>query len=271
LASILAELGELKEAERIAEGALTEIRNRIQPYSPDYALLSQEGWTMILLRAIKQNKFGVEKNIELEYRNRWEKLRIYRCDPWMEIDLLKSIVHGPMPRSIPEKEIKKKFFPGKVIVSHHLSTGLSFTSYRPAFAFLRIFEEGALPIKCGIISMFSDAVVNSAKWIEPFAPFWSINSMIRSGEDEKVTEWFNEVRVATFNQDEVNLLRHIFINSLKQSIRSLRNNPQQISISRKSFAQRHAKIISELLSYLCSRFSIEELNEIFNLTLEMYK
>jgi len=39
-ASILAELGELNEAEKIAEEALTQIRSRLQPYSMDYSLLS---------------------------------------------------------------------------------------------------------------------------------------------------------------------------------------------------------------------------------------
>ena len=200
-ASLLAELGDLKEAEKIAEEALAEIRTRIQPYSPDYTLLSQEGWVMVLLRAIKHNKYGDEKEIEVEYRNRWEKLRIYRCDPWQDIKLLISILKGPIPISAPEKEIKKQFFPGKVTVTHHSSSGLNISDVRPAFAFLRMFEGGALSMKCGVVDMFSDAAVNSAKWIEPFAPFWALSSMVRTAQDKKVKEWFNNVRMATLTKN----------------------------------------------------------------------
>ena len=49
-ASIFAELGNLDEAEEIAERALQKVRSQIQPYEIDCLTLSQEGWTMYLLK-----------------------------------------------------------------------------------------------------------------------------------------------------------------------------------------------------------------------------
>ena len=71
-------------------------------------------------------------------------------------------------------QVKKAFDPRRMTVTHHIRSGGSISGFLPAFAFLRMFEEGAVPMKCGMFNMFSDAVVNSAKWIAPFAPLWSL-------------------------------------------------------------------------------------------------
>lgn len=269
-ASILAELGELKETEKIAEGALTVIRSRLQPYSVDYSLLSQEGWTMVLLQAIKYNIRGTERDFVGQYRDRWEKLGAYRCDPGPEIEILKAIVNGPRPAPTPEEEIKKEFDPGRVTVTHHLSSGLHISVFRPAFAFLRMFEEGALPIRCGAVIM-SDAIANSAEWIAPFAPLWSLSSMIRMGKSKEIKEWFDRVHVASLTQDEVDYLYHLFIDSLTQAIRDLVGSLQQIGLPKMSFSQRQVMLLPELLSRLCFRLSIKQLDELFKLAINMYK
>lgn len=88
-ASILAELGELDDALRIASNALYEIRMRIKPYEVDYEVLSQEGWTIVLLRVIKQ-ALSFKKETEAadeDFRNRLDTLSNYKCNPYNEIDL----------------------------------------------------------------------------------------------------------------------------------------------------------------------------------------
>jgi hypothetical protein len=137
-ASILAELGELKEAERIAEGALSRIRSQIQPYSIDYSLASQEGWIMLLLKAIKSNKLDKDEDFVKQYRDRWEQLRTYRCNPIPEIDRLELVLNGPRPSHKPEKETKKEFDPDRITVTHHIRSGWNISEFLPAFTFLRM-------------------------------------------------------------------------------------------------------------------------------------
>jgi hypothetical protein len=270
-ASILGELGELKEAEKIAEESLSEIRSSLQHYSIDYSLLSQEGWAMLLLKAIKGNKLDEKEDFVKQYRDRWEQLRTYRCNPFPEIDRLELILNGPRPSPKPEKEIKKEFDPGRRIITHHIRSGWNISEFLPAFAFLRMFEEGAVPMKCGVSNMFSDAVANSAKWIESFTPLWSLSSMIRTDKEKEIKEWFDRVRIATLTQDEVDHLNHIFISSLTQAIRHLAESPQQMDLAGTSFSQRQVTLISEMLSRLCFRFSAGQLDQLFKLTLEMYE
>jgi len=267
-ASILAELGDLQEAERIAEEALAKIRSRLQPYSMDYSLLSQEGWAMVLLKGIKDNEWGAEKDFVGQYRDRWEKLGTYRCNPWPEIERMRLVLEGPLPAPVAETIRQKTFDPGIETVTYRWSSG---SSTRPAFAFLRVFEEGGLPIRCGLVNMFSDTVLNSAKWIAPFAPLWSLSSMIRTGKEKEIEAWFDRVPIATLTQDEVGHLNHLFINSLTQAIKHLAGKPQQISLIEPSFSRRQVTLLSKLLSRLCFRFSIEQLVQLFQLTVDMYK
>ncbi|MHC1574414.1 MAG: SIR2 family NAD-dependent protein deacylase [Candidatus Methanogasteraceae archaeon] len=271
-ASILAELGELKEAERIAEDALTEIRSQIQPYTIDYSLFSQEGWVMLLLSAIKHNEFDTKIELEAQYRDRWAKIEAYRCSPWPDIDTLELILNRPRPVRRPEKGLT---------ITCNTPSGLNIPSdILPSFAFLRMFEEGAVPIKCGYFTISSyAAVVNAAKWIAPYAPFWSFSSMVRAGSPgmvrfggkEGIWEFFDRVRVATLTQDEVIHFSQICANSLRQAIRHLEGNPQQINLPEKRFLKDQVQLQSEFLSRLCFRFSIEQLDQLFDLTVDMYK
>lgn len=277
-ASILAELGELKEAERIAEGALSRIRSQIQPYSIDYSHISHEGWAMLLLSVIKHNEFNTkrerEDKIELEeqYRDRWAKIEAYRCSPWPDIHTLELILDRPRPVRRPGDGLT---------ITFNTPSGLNIPSdVLPSFAFLRMFEEGAVPIKCGYFIISSTAtVVNAAKWIAPHAPLWSFSSMVRAGSigmvgfggKEGIWELFDLVHIATLTQDEVVHFSQICTNSLRQSIRHLERSPQQTNLPEMKFSKDQVQLQSEFLSRLCFRFSIEQLDQLFDLTVDMYK
>jgi hypothetical protein len=58
---------------RVAEAALSRIRSRLQPYKTDYALLSQEGFVMMLLKAIGTSVRPFQTTGE-KFRARWDKL-----------------------------------------------------------------------------------------------------------------------------------------------------------------------------------------------------
>ncbi|MEA1866044.1 MAG: SIR2 family protein, partial [Euryarchaeota archaeon] len=262
-ASILAELGELKEAERIAEGALSRIRSQIQPYSIDYSLVSQEGWVMLLLKDIKRNEFKMD--FEGGYRDRWAKIEAYRCSPWPDIDTLKLILNRPRPVRRPGE--------GLTITFSTLLSGLNIPSdILPAFALFRMFEEGAVPIKF----VDGNTVLNSAEWISSFATRWSFSSMIRAGPIKLggkggIEEWFDTVRVATLSQDDINYLDKICANSMRWALRHLGENSQNLNEPKIRFLKDRVKNQSELLSCICFRFSNNRLDQLFKLVLDMYR
>lgn len=149
-ASILAELGNFKEAEEIAENALEIIRSRLRPFVTDYALLSQEGLVMSLLRAVKlqvriQRRAAGDLKDKDGYSLRWSQLETYGCNPWKERRVLELAVSAPAPKLRTGKELIRGFDPGHVTVSSHHMSHDYFYEYRPGFALLRFFEEGGIP------------------------------------------------------------------------------------------------------------------------------
>nr|MDQ3820482.1 hypothetical protein [Acidobacteriota bacterium] len=269
-AAVLAEIGEIKEAERIAEVALNEIRSSLQPYRIDYSLLSKEGWTMLLLHMTKGTKFPRDESDNIsQFGNRWEKLRIYRCDPWLEMEILSSVVKGSDFGPRPEREIKKQFDPGMVRVWELHSYEPRYFELQPAFAFLRMFEEGALPVKVGFSTIMGDAVTQAAKWVGSLTPFWSLSFMIRRGDKEEVEEWFNRVRVASMSDEEVLHLHELLMPPFKQAVQHLVENRQGL-IKERNLLTRNIGLLSELVSRICFRFPVEQLAETLSLSIEIY-
>lgn len=91
-------------------------------------------------------------------------------------------------------EIKKGFDPGMVTHSFGFSNGISFSL--PSFAFIRLYEEGALPMTCGSITMFSKDLGLAAKLIFYDAFDRSICSLLRA-KNEEIIDLFNRVYIAT--------------------------------------------------------------------------
>ncbi|NIA09633.1 MAG: hypothetical protein GWP10_07875, partial [Nitrospiraceae bacterium] len=216
-------------------------------------------------------KWSAKSNFLDLYRDRWEKLGNYHCNPWPELELLTSVVEKTPPAPALTERIEKGFDPGRLTIAHHFYSGLHIISdIRPAFAFLRILEEGALPPTCGMVSMFPDAIVSAAKWIAPFAPLWALSSLIRSGEI-KGPEWlFSRARVAVLSQNNVDHFYALFTNSLTQGMQYLNGITPRDTMLKARFSRQQLEISAESLSRICFRFSPAQIDKLFKLAVDMY-
>ncbi|MGK7392593.1 MAG: SIR2 family NAD-dependent protein deacylase [Candidatus Cyclobacteriaceae bacterium M2_1C_046] len=94
-AGLLAELGDLKGAKEIAENALQNIRKslHLEPVTNNYSFVSKEAYSMQLLKYIKdailinERHYTGIKEQALEYNERWNILKSYKCDPWEELKI----------------------------------------------------------------------------------------------------------------------------------------------------------------------------------------
>lgn len=174
----MAEIGELDRARQLGEEALSAIRSQFFPGETNYTLLSQEGWTMLLLRGIRMNKVGEESGYLDQFTDRWTKLATHRCNPWLEIETLETIVKAMMPltdvRNITNPGMRKITKPGYYSsterVSYTIAGETAYAKLQPAFNFLRIFEEGGIPVRAGATALFTDAALNAARCIHAFSP-----------------------------------------------------------------------------------------------------
>lgn len=271
-AAILAELGELAKAGQILRVTLTQLRSHLHFNIDDYALLSQEGWTMYLLHLISHSNLEPLDNVLTEEsRSRWERLGHYRCNPLPEIERLRACVSTPAPRSTPQFERARAFDPGRVTNTMHLSSGQDFDRYRSAFSFLRLYEDAGVPITCGFTLVYSKEIANASNVIEDIAPYWSLNALIRSRENDHINMRFNRAYIAALKQEQVNKYRSLLFDSLQKSVKYLIENPSINHRIQPSFPYRQVTVLSEILSRLCIRFSPSELLELLETTNEMYK
>jgi hypothetical protein len=268
-AAILAELGNLTEAQQIAEKTLDNIRSRLHPLATNYAILSQEGWVLLLFDAIACGiSFQKHETRRTRFRERWGELDKYGGNPWRELELLKLAVSGEPPRETAAITVRRDFDPDRQTVSRHFSSEPPAWKCVPAFALLRLYEEGAVPLRCGRLSIFSEEASRAADWIAPYAPLWSVSTKIRADKVEGLKAAFPRIRVAALTSEEVN------------NFYTLSKPPVEVALSH-SWKDGHEastdlsyRIINgstEILSRLYFRLTQDQQEDVFSVACRMYK
>lgn len=270
-ASILAEVGERKEAERIAESALNSIRSRLQPYLIDYTLLSQEGWAMYLLSLIRSDAdLGSPENWENwspQYRDRWEHLETFRCSPDLELEYLSDKISGSPPKPKPPSEQRLGFYPGTTSTTYNFNNPEDFLySIFPAFNYLRILEEGGIPVKCGMTIPYISAS-KPAAWIRPFAPFWSFSCVLRAQNSTELQNCFSFIYLSALEQIKID---HLY-SWLLSCLNSYSNKLAQGQLLERRSEREISKMLIELTSRICFRFTEEKLDQILSISLSLYR
>jgi hypothetical protein len=126
-------------------------------------------------------------------------------------------------------------------------------------------------MKCGAFAVYPDAVVNSARWVHPFARQWAVSSLIRSERHEEIERQFSRVSIATIGQPDIDYFSATYSRALIQAIDELSKRPDQLNLRSPGFSQRLIPTLSNLLSRLCFRFSADQRRELLDLTLMMYR
>lgn len=264
-AAILVEIGNFAEAKTISEQALSNIRSRQQPYTIDYLLLSQESWTMILLEVIEHREW-YNPNAEVikeRHRLRRSKLGEYNCDGWLEFSFLSNAIVQMEQKSSSAKEIGSDFDSGAFTVTYRFGAQkYSLPRLRPAFELLRLFEEGAIPVRCGLSSVFPESVVQAARLIMPIAPLWSLSFIIRTFKQNEIEKTFDSALIARLDQEYVDHLGTVLASALMELLPLFQS--RQRGDDRSSLLHRFSLLL-EILSRLCSRFSPKQVEDTLEL------
>lgn len=274
-AALFAELGRIHEANRLAEGCLERIRGQLEPGTRDLTLLSREGWAIALLRVIQPNLPKSARSWG-DLRERLRQLEPLDCDPFPELEEADLILRSPTPeeRADANRQVVQRFDPGLKTTTIRHDSGLSVTPFFPAFGFARMLEEGGLPMRCGTVVVQKEAALNAARWIEPYAPPWSLSILLRSvkvSDGMELDDRFGRVRVATMDEKEVERLYDTFAESWVQATRYLTSNPQEMTTSATGFAERLVRVLSDVLSRLSIRLDKPRRSQMLDLALQMYE
>jgi len=268
-ASILAELGEFQEALQIAQEALLNIRRQISSYEKDYMVLSQEGWTMFLIKFLdfQLNGFTQDQKKEIaEFGGRWDQLEGDRCNPYLEMDFLTSSINYPLPKQKKQIEKKRGFFPNTYTETINYSSENYWEKYISAFNFLQILEQSAIPMRCGMVKTYGSEVANACKSIAHINPFLSISSWLRTSEIKEFSEWLDRLRVKTLSQENIDYLYEVFYQSLHQTIESHSYTKPLVN----TFSERIILTVPVLLSHLAFHLNSKQIEQLLNLSINIY-
>ena len=265
-AGILAEIGDIKEAENLAKNVLNEIRSNIVPGEVNIFELSKEGWAMLLVKAIDQNDISLmfDKEYSKEYIERWNILSKYDCNPWSELEWIRDVLEMSTPEHKYSNIIKG--FDRNSITRIIRSESPYKKQINISYSFLRMLENIGIPHELGNVSMFKKASINAAKWISKYSLSWALSTIIRCNEKDGLNFIMSKEKLYIMSDSSVNDYLNIFLKSLDNAID---NEPMKGTNYRFYYIQ--IEYLSEIISRLTIRLNDNQIEETYNISLKLYK
>lgn len=208
-AALLGELGLINEAVTILERTLAMVRKRslgIDSIS-DYTWVSQEAYIMQLLQYVKNSRdaFVFPKNPEEEtgFHDRQNKLKLYKCDPWLELDHF-NLQLQKEHKNFKDKEIKFGFGLNSGSSTYYLSNDNSYLVN--AYQFLRYFEETGIPPRLPHFNYGRQSLTAALKRLAIHSPFWVMTALVRSGDTKMVDQVFDRETIRDLKTPKISVL-----------------------------------------------------------------
>jgi hypothetical protein len=266
-ASLMAELGDVEDAEKILDLSLIEIRNRLRlsPVKNDYSLVSQEAYLLQLANCIKTSLvfpyLNLKKKEDEKYSKRGDELKQYQCDPWNE----RRTFDFYLKVEPPENNIEKKYnFDGsETIIYHSTPDAFSFQSY----SYLRFFEEVGMPYKLPYVNCISESFKNAILHVAKCLPNWGVVAFVRTGDDKIINRIFNKKNTLKISQETCDLWVVNYLDILNRYAKEAKNDNRY---NNDTFASSLSTSIPKLLSVLSMKCSYEIKHKILLFVKELY-
>lgn len=261
-AMLLAELGDLNEAERILELSLVEVRNQLYLYPSiaDYLLVSQESYILQLLRYVKQtlnNRNYNFNNSNDEYNDRWNQLKQYGCDPWGELQLFDAHMLDGNSSSYKMEEKSYGFEIGKSTITRR--NGYN-KIVQEAYGFLRYIEEVGISLKLPGITFGKNVAQKAIIALSSYSSFWTYVTLIRTGQEEIINSVFDRKSMSFMSQKYVESIALNYLNFFEKSFDNhfINNSGDDI------FSVSITNVIPKILSRLCFKCTYETRLQMLN-------
>lgn len=273
-AALMAEIGLMDEAERILELSLEAIRTKLNlaPTQNDYTLASQESLVMVLLQAVRQGSSLTGRDgsdvqeQRREFSGRWHALRQYKCDPWHELEVFRSILERP-PTTMSRTIETPTFDIGRITRTYLLGPGGR--EELVAYNFLRFCEDSSIPIRIGRVSIAEKSATGTLPRIARHSSYWALATLMRIGDDTKaVDEVYDRSSLARMDSQSVdNLITH-YLDVLRAAAPDIESGTRW---NKRNFGNQLACVVPDILSRLCCKCSHDAKTKIIDFLLEVYK
>ncbi len=271
-AGLLAEIGQVGEAEKILEQSLRNIRSKLnlKPITTDYSLVSQEAFTMLLLQYVKgaiefrKAKWPAHEEFRQQFTERWNNLKQYKCDPWNELKLFGNHLERP-PVSKPTISEKIEFDIGRTTRTYHMNGADQ--EALSAYTFLRFCEEAGIPFRIPGSTIGKKSAEGTLLRISNYSPNWALVTMIRIADDKVVDHIFNREALHKLDVAYIDNLIKIYLEVVERNWNDIKSGNW---FQRDNFGIVLAQVIPEVLSRLCSKCSDYSREKILSFLLDIY-
>lgn len=271
-AGLLAEIGQLEEAERILTTALEAIRSKLnlKPVKTDYSLVSQEAYTMLLLWYVKGSISFKARNwpgageMRTQFRDRWNALKEYKCDPWNELKLFEMALSHPYSVKTEVTE-KSEFDIGRVTRTYRI--GWEDSEALSAYAFLRFSEEAGAPFRVGNMTVSTKSAEGALPRICRTSSHWAVVTMIRTGDAKTAKHVFDRQALSRMEVPHVDELIDQYLQVLEGAEADIQTGD---GFRTDNFGVLLAQLIPEILSRLCCKCSSGAKNRLLRFLLSLY-
>ena len=272
-AGLLAEIGQVDEAQRILEHSLGTIRTKLNltPTKTDYALVSQESVVMFMLQAVRQRWLFTSKDPapnsrqRREFRERWHTLRQYKCDPWHDLELFAHML-GRSPVTKLRVTETPKFDIGRVVRTSHF--GHSDEEALTAYNFLRFCEDAGVPFRIPGLDIAKKSAAGTLARVAKYSSYWALVTLVRIGDKNTVDEIFDRASLAQMGTPSVDNLVDRYLDSLRVAFPDIETRDRHWD---GNFGTLLAEIVPEILSRLCCKCSRTAKHKIVDVLLEIYQ
>ena len=271
-AGLLAEIGQIGEAEKILEQSLRNIRSKLnlKPITTDYSLVSQEAFTMLLLQYVKgavafrKSKWPEHEEFRHQFTERWNNLKQYKCDPWNELKLFESHLERP-PVSKPTISEKREFDIGRTTRTFHMNGADQ--EALSAYAFLRFCEEVGIPFRIPGSTLGKKSAEGTLLRISNYSPNWALVIMIRIADNKVVDYIFNRESLHKLDVAYIDNLINVYLEAVERNWNDIKSGNW---FQKDNFGIVLAQVIPEILSRLCSKCSDYNREKILQFLLDIY-
>ncbi|HFK5543291.1 TPA: SIR2 family protein [Elizabethkingia anophelis] len=254
---LLSEFGQSKEAAKLLESNLLEIRKKLNlsPIEDDYTWVSLESYVMLQLKMVHGNIRFLNNE---DYNERWNNLLQYNCDPWGEQKYFDLMLQQPyFPQD--NVSINKDFEIGKSTRTY--TTGRASEDFILAYTFLRYIEELAIPLSLPTV-LFSDKTMNGVlKRIRLISPKWGIAILNRSTDEKAVDTIFDREQMLKLSLSTIDVYSKEYIKRFYEFLPEKNSNP---------IAKAFIHKIPYILSRLCTKCSDSLKLDMYKLCHELY-
>lgn len=256
-AGLLAELGELIEAEKILEISLKSVRSHLNlsPITNDYLIVSQEAYILQLLKYVKNalsclnGTYAIDENITKSYSERWNILKRYKCDPWAELESFRIHLEKN-PNNSKQTEKKYSFDIGRVSTTHSIG---NFDKYaQKAYTFLRYMEDIGVPFRLPGTTFGKESGENAVTYIANYSPSWAFASYLRLGDTKSIDSIFGRKSLAKLDRETIDNLIVEYLRILEDAKNEIKKGD---TFRNKNFAISLSTVIPEILSRFCVKCS----------------